>query len=173
MTKPIEGWVAIYNGEVATHYSNDIPYGEFTAVLIKKPENSSFEFRPVRITFTDEADVMQKRLEGETPSREVSRNDPNCCAESSTYEAVRKAKDLIEEWSEDNEFNRGLKAMADYIESIAPELNGYIELEAGQKIENALKKDRERILEDLMGIISTSGVATIEEIREIIFGEEK
>lgn len=85
----------------------------------------------------------------------------------------KTARDLIEDGVEDNEFNRGLKAMADYVESIAPELNGYIELEAGQKIENALKKDRERILEDLMGIISTSGVATIEEIREIIFGEEK
>lgn len=81
----------------------------------------------------------------------------------------KTAKDLIEEWSEDNEFNRGLKAMADYVESIAPELNGYIELEEGQKIENALKKERERILR----AVSNSWPSGYSQMKSIVFGEEK
>jgi hypothetical protein len=55
VTKPIEGWVGSYENTTASHYSNDIPYGEFYAVVKHKPLSSPFEWRPVRITFTDEA----------------------------------------------------------------------------------------------------------------------
>jgi len=91
------------------------------------------------------------------------------------------AEDLIKDYADDGESTfKQLEKMHDYVESLAPELNGYIELDEGQKIQNALRKDRERIWEELQEttpIIRLKQGGGIEvdllDIQKKMFGEEK
>lgn len=47
------------------------------------------------------------------------------------------------------------------------------DIDVQNAIADAIRKERERILDDISGIISTSETTTMEEVRAIIFREEK
>ncbi len=51
MTKPIEGWVAWHLGKLP-----NCTLGDFIQVFPEQPPESGLQFRPVKITFTDEPD---------------------------------------------------------------------------------------------------------------------
>lgn len=67
MTKPIEGWVAVSaDGEVSVYTDIEDPRSDHIAIYLRK--QPGLDYRPVRITFTDEpneeaaeaADIVRK-----------------------------------------------------------------------------------------------------------------
>ena len=159
MTKPIEGWVAWHpDGDMCgfdvCDSIGDAEYAllegraDYEAVrdnelaVHEKLRQEGWRIRPVRITFTDEETPEQRkervcnmsRAELEEALNELS-VEPIALTQAATscttpvYVQSSIGNETIEDGVEDNEFNRGLKAMADYVESLAPELNGYIEFD--------------------------------------------
>jgi hypothetical protein len=60
MTKPIEGWVAWHLGKLP-----NCTLGDFIQVFPEQPPESGLQFRPVKITFTDEVrnDQCDEKIE--------------------------------------------------------------------------------------------------------------
>jgi hypothetical protein len=59
MTKPIEGWVGISaDGEVSVYTDIEDPRSDHIAIYLRK--QPGLDYRPVRITFTDEAVINEQ-----------------------------------------------------------------------------------------------------------------
>ncbi len=88
MTKPIEGWVAWHLGKLP-----NCTLGDFIQVFPEQPPESGLQYRPVKITFTDELDtvVKYKRLEELRNEKDI----PQPVVEKEIADAIREERERI------------------------------------------------------------------------------